>query len=231
MTAEQNNNQENQENPNTDNGQQEQRKYAGKFDSVEDLEAGYNNAAKVYQENEDLKKKLEESGKVPEDYLTPEGLELDENDLADLRDTAKHAQLTQSAFDRLAATQANKKKASQAKYQEARQAMSDEDYNVLESYVKKNYAAPLVDSTLRKLVVDGEARKAAMQHRESILNGTITGVGKTGGHAGYHITKNDLMESSKRVSKARTGKDKLEAQQKHISLTRQYAAQKRQANS
>lgn len=209
----------------------EKRKYAGKYDTVEQLEEGYKNASRVYQENEDLKKKLDESSKVPDDYFTPEGIELDEASLNDLKETAKHAELSQAAFDRLAAARANKLKAQESKYQEARNAMRDEDYNVLESYVKKNYAPSLVDSTIKKLVVDKDARQSAMQHREQLLNGTVTGVGKTGGMTGYHITKDDLLKSAAKVKEARTGRQRKEAENKHITLTSQYAAQKRQSAS
>ena len=49
--------------------------YAGKFKTVEELEAGYNNAAKVYQDNADLQKKYEEAQnalKAPDDYQIPQ---------------------------------------------------------------------------------------------------------------------------------------------------------------
>ena len=67
--------------------------YAGKFKTVEELEAGYNNAAKVYQDNADLQKKYEEAQnalKAPDDYQIPQGIELHDNDIRDLKDSAAH---------------------------------------------------------------------------------------------------------------------------------------------
>lgn len=211
------------------NPNDEQKKYAGKFDTIEQLEEGYKNSAKVFQENEDLKNKLSEIEKVPESYMQPDGVELDESDWSDLREIAKHSQLNQTAFDRMAAQRANARAANIAKYDEARKAMSDEEYNVLESYVKKNYAPSLVDKVMKDFVVNGDARKSAMQHRESLLNGTVTGVGKTGGY-GYVVTKSDVIKAAQAVDTARTGRERQAAQAKHIQIAKQYAAQK-QANS
>ena len=77
------------------------RLYAGKFKTVEELEAGYNNSAKVFQENEEVKRRLEESTKVPDDYQTPSDVQLHDNDIAQLKNAAKSSGLTQAQFDKL----------------------------------------------------------------------------------------------------------------------------------
>ena len=76
--------------------------YAGKFKTVEELEVGYNNAAKVYQDNEDLKKKYDESTHVPDDYQIPSNATLHDNDMLQLKQAAKESGLTQAQFERLA---------------------------------------------------------------------------------------------------------------------------------
>ena len=79
--------------------------YAGKFKTVEELEAGYNNAAKVYQENDDLKNKYTQATSIPDDYQVPADVTLHDNDVAELKQAAKESGLTQAQFEKLAAKQ------------------------------------------------------------------------------------------------------------------------------
>lgn len=212
----------------SDEENKEPRKYAGKYDTVEQLEEGYKNAAKIYQENEELKKKVEESGKVPDSYFVPDDVSLDESAVNELRETAKTAQFSQDAFNRLARVEAHKRQLEAAKFQEARKAMSDEEYTVLDNYVKNHYAPPLVETALKKLIVDKEARKGALQHREQMLNSSVAGVGRPA--AAYHVNKEDVFNAALAVQKAKTGREREAAKSKHIEIAAQFAAQKKRAS-
>ena len=82
------------------NQQQVDKLYAGKFRTVEELEDGYKNSAKVYQERETLRKEFEELEKIPDDYNTPTGVTLHEADLAEAKRIAKESGMTQAQYEK-----------------------------------------------------------------------------------------------------------------------------------
>ena len=81
--------------------QQQEKLYAGKFKTVEDLEVGYKNSAAVYDENTKLKNQLDEVTKVPDAYLNPADVELEANRLSNLQARAKESGMTQKQYESL----------------------------------------------------------------------------------------------------------------------------------
>lgn len=208
------------------NNEEAPKLYAGKFKTIEELEAGYNNSAKVYQENETLKKQLETTSKVPDQYMTPSDVSLDEHELQEIVELAKQSELSQAHFDKLARTAQHKKQLSSQKFEQARSAIDDAQFAVLEDYVKKHYPEKLHDEMIKKIVIDKDTRQAAIQHRERLLNSSTPGMMSRPPHTGYKVTKEDLLKAAKEADSAR-GADKIKLQQKHINLTKQYTEQQK----
>lgn len=208
--------------------QSDKKIYAGKFETVEQLEEGYKNSAKVFQENEELKKKWDEANKIPDAYMTPEGSTLDESTLNELKELAKNTGLNQEAFTRLTKSHEHKRQKEEENYVSARKSISDEQYTILENYVKQTYAEPLVEGTLKKLVLDKDARLAALQHRDKLLNSSVSGMQKIS-TGGYRVSKDDVLSAAEAVNKAKSGKAREEAKAKHIQIAKQFAVQKQMA--
>jgi hypothetical protein len=70
--------------------------YAGKYESIGELEKAYKNSSKVFNENKVLLEKLK-SYEVPENYTLPE-VSLSESVLSELQHVAKSAGLNQEQF-------------------------------------------------------------------------------------------------------------------------------------
>lgn len=207
----------------TDETNQEnaERKYAGKFDTVEQLEEGYKNSAKIYQENEALKKQLQ----TPEDYLKPEGIALDDKNYEELKQLAKSTGLTQGHFDKLCNEWQAKITKKKEKVEAAFKEVGEENINVLKDYVSKNYPEKIAQTVLKKLVLDKEAREAALKHREALLNTSVPGVNRVNA-AGYNVTYNDVLKA--REQHLKNNKD-AKLRDQYVKITAEFAKQKNSA--
>jgi hypothetical protein len=203
----------------------EQKKYAGKFDTVEQLEEGYKNSAKVFQENENLKKQLETFTKAPDDYLRPDGVELQDNDLDEVKRLAKSAGLTQEHFNRLAKDWSARKQSKKQAFEEKIKALGEENLNVLKDYVAKHYPEKVADAVLDKLIKDDSAREAALKHREQLLNSTTPGLSKVNGGYGYSVTYNDVLKAREAHQ---SNKSNMKLRDNYLRLTAEYAKQQKQ---
>src|SRR3989304_2530068 len=79
---------------------QEQRLYAGKYKTIEEVEAAANNSAKLFQEKVELEKQFEGFKKVPETYELPEDIK-DFSRADEIKALAKSSGLNQSHFENL----------------------------------------------------------------------------------------------------------------------------------
>lgn len=188
--------------------------YAGKFKTVEELENGYKNSLPTYQENEKLKKQLEEATKVPDDYLLPNGLTIDDSRLADLKARAKEAGLTQAQYEKLLASDKNRVESYQKRFEDARKQLGEEKLNVLRDYVEKNYPEPLRENLLNTFIGNEEARQAALKHREQLLNSQVPGMSKTSAGS-YQVTDEDVHKAYLEKEK---NKGDMKARIKYLNL-------------
>jgi hypothetical protein len=204
------------------NTQTEVKLYAGKFKTVEELEAGYKNSLPTFQENEQLKVKLEEASKVPDSYLNPSDIQHDVNRIADIQARAKSAGMTQAQYEKFLRDDKARVDSRTASFENAKKEVGEETLNILKDYVNKHYPKELEDNMLNTFIGNKEARQAALNHRAQLLNNQVPGMQKTGA-LGYAVTDDD-------VKKAYEAKEKnsgdMKARNHYLNMVAAKAAQK-----
>ncbi|MGC2661796.1 MAG: hypothetical protein WA324_27880 [Bryobacteraceae bacterium] len=196
--------------------------YAGKFKTVEELEAGYNNAAKVYQENEDLKKKYEETIKVPDAYAIPQGIELHENDIEELKQSSKNSGLSQAQFDKLALAQNDKVKGKVQSFENAKKEIGADNLNLLQDFISKTYPEKAGAALLKEAIKNKEVRDAILTQRTQVLNSSVPGVNKVFSSGYNEVTHEDVIKAREVMTKSR-GRARVEAQKRYIGLAAKLA--------
>jgi hypothetical protein len=196
--------------------------YAGKFKTVEELEAGYNNAAKVYQDNEDLKKKYDETTKVPDDYQIPSEVQLHENDLAQLKSAAKNSGLTQSQFEKLALAQNQTVRSKLESFENAKKEVGADNLNLLQDFIGKTYPEKAGAALLKEAIKNKEVRDALLEQRTKALNSTVPGSNRVSSGNYNDVTHQDILKAREVMTKSR-GKARVEAQRRYIALSAQLA--------
>ena len=199
--------------------------YAGKFKTVEELEAGYNNAAKVYQDNADLQKKYEEAQnalKAPDDYQIPQGIELHDNDIRDLKDSAKNSGLTQAQFDKLVSVQNSKVKSKFESFENAKKEIGADNLNLLQEFIGKNYPEKAAAAMLKEAIKNKDVRESILAQRTAALNSSAPGTGRVSINNYGTVTHKDVITARAEMLKTR-GKARVEAQKRYISLSSQLA--------
>jgi hypothetical protein len=197
--------------------------YAGKFKTVEELEVGYNNSAKVFQENSDLKKKLDEVSRVPDDYNPPQGIALHETDLAEAKRLAKESGMTQSQFERFAKEQESKSRKMVDDFEAAKKDIGADKLNLLQDYIKNYYPEKIQDHMLKTLIKNKEAREAAFAHREQLLNSSAPGMGTPSRPFEYRVQYDDVLKAREAHQK---NKSDPKLRKRYLDITSAYAHQK-----
>lgn len=197
--------------------------YAGKFKTVEELESGYTNAAKVYQENETLKKQFTDATKVPDDYQSPTGLSLHETDVAEAKRLAKESGMTQAQYEKFVRQQEAKSRSLYEATENAKKEIGADNLNILQDYVKKAYPEKLHDAVMKTLIKDKDARAAAMEHRNRLLDNRVPGMDKPGAGYSPDVTYDDVLKAREEHLKAKNDKKKRD---RYLALTKAYAHQK-----
>lgn len=199
--------------------------YAGKYKTVAELEEGYKKSLPVFQENADLKKKLEDVSKLPDVYMTPADVILHENDVEDVKRLAKSAGLTQSQYEKLARETNAKSIAKNETYESAKRDLGADKLNILQDYIKKKYPeGKIADAALRTIIMDKEAQHAAFADRDNMLRTGVPGANKIG-HGGYRVTHADALKARNEMNSTR-GKAQVEARSRYIAIQRELASQK-----
>lgn len=196
--------------------------YAGKFKTVEELEAGYNNAAKVYQDNEDLKGKYDSATKVPDDYAIPQGVELHDNDVADIKKAAKESGLTQAQFDKLALAQNQTVKSKFESFENAKKEIGADNLNLLQDFISKTYPEKAGAVLLKEAIKNKELRDTLLDQRTKILDSTIPGSNKVN-VSNYNVVTHEDVKKARDVMMASRGRARVEAQKKYVSLSSKLA--------
>lgn len=196
--------------------------YAGKFKTVEELEAGYNNAAKVYQENDDLKKRVEDSTKVPDDYQVPNEVALHDNDVAQLKIAAKNSGLTQAQFEKLALSQTQSVKSKVESFENAKKEIGVDNLNLLQDFISKTYPDKVAEKMLKEAIKDKDLRAQIFDQRTKTLNSSVPGVGKVSVGSYNQVTHEDIKKA-RDVMMASRGRARVEAQKRYVALSAQMA--------
>lgn len=192
--------------------------YAGKFKTVEELEAGYNNAAKVYQDNTDLQKKFEEATKVPDDYQVPSDVGLHDTDLAQLKAAAKNSGLTQTQFERLALAQNDSVKSKFETFENAKKEIGADNLNLLQDFISKAYPEKAGAALLKEAIKSKEVRDAILTQRTQALNSSVPGVGKVSVGNYNQVTHEDIKKA-RDVMMGSRGRARVEAQKRYVALS------------
>lgn len=177
--------------------------YAGKFKSVEDLEAGYKNAAKIFDENQQLKKQLETYTNVPEDYMHPSDVELDQNRLADIKSRAKEAGMTQAQYERFVKSDKERLEKSKNHFETAKKELGEDKINLLQDFINKSYPKEIADGIFKTSILNKEARQAIFNQREQSLNNRIPGMERIASQGNYTVSDEDIQKAY--VQKEKTG--------------------------
>jgi len=196
--------------------------YAGKFKSIEDLEAGYNNAAKVYQDNEDLKKRIEESTRVPDDYQIPSDVALHESDINDLKQAAKESGLTQVQFEKLALKQNQSVKSKVESFESAKKEIGADNLNLLQDFISKSFPDKVADKLLKEAIKDKDLRAQLMEQRTKALNSSVPGSSNVSVGTYNNVTHEDVKKA-RDVMMASRGRARVEAQKRYVALSSQLA--------
>jgi hypothetical protein len=181
-----------------------ERLYAGKFKTVEDLEAGYKNSAVIYDENTTLKKKVDELSSVPSDYQNPSDVELEESRLTDIRARAKESGMTQVQYEKFVRSDKARVDAHKESFEQAKKDLGEEKTNLLKDYVDKHYPRELGDSMMKTFIMNKDARQAALNHRDQLLNNKLPGMEKTSASPGYHVSDDDVKKAYAQKEKTKS---------------------------
>ncbi len=198
--------------------------FAGKFKTVEELEAGYKNSLPTFQENEALKRQVTELTSVPESYLNPDDVQIEESRINDIKARAKEAGLTQAQYDKMLRGDKTRVENNKQNFEKVKKELGDETINILKDYVAKNYPKELHENMVNTFIGNKDARQAALNHRDLLLNNQIPGMNKVS-TGGYTVTRDDVLKARDAVEKAR-GKDKEAAKAHYINILSAQAAQR-----
>lgn len=196
--------------------------YAGKFKTVEELEAGYNNAAKVYQDNTDLQKKFEESTKVPDDYQIPSDVQLHDTDIAELKSAAKSSGLTQAQFDRLALSQNQSVRQKLESFENSKKEIGADNLGLLQDFIAKTYPEKAGNALLKEAIKNKEVREAILAQRTQALNSSVPGSNRVTVGSYNDVNHQDVLKAREVMLKSR-GKARVEAQRRYIAMSAQLA--------
>lgn len=199
--------------------------YAGKYKTVAELEEGYKQSLPVHQENQNLKKKLEDVTKVPDEYQTPTDITLHEADLALVKKEAKNSGLTQAQYEKLARERNALSASKHQSYEEAKKALGADKLNLLQDFLKKTYPEKVAETLLKQAIVNKDIQDQIFAQREAALNSQVPGSGRVSTGGGYHVTDKDVLKAREEMNSMR-GKARVEAQRRYINLNRELAHQK-----
>jgi hypothetical protein len=205
-----------------DDNKQEVKLYAGKFKTIEDLEEGYKNSLPTFQENENLKKRVDELSFIPDSYLNPSDIDIDQARISDIQARAREAGMTQQQYEKFLRSDKSRLDQHKQRFEESKKELGDQTLNVLKDYVERNYPKELQDNMMNTFIGNKEARQAALRHRDQLLNNQVPGVSKMAPANSYRVTDED-------VNKAYLAKEKnkgdMKARQHYMNILEARAAQ------
>ncbi len=214
----------------TENKEQnsEEKLYAGKFKTVEDLESGYKASLPVFQENETLKKRLAEETKVPEEYQTPKEVAMNEAQLGEIKKIAKSSALTQKQYETLVRETNTRTQAGLEQYENNKKEIGADNLNLMQDFLKKQYGEKAASALLQSAVMNKELREEILSQRTKALNSGAPGFDQGGGTPMHGVTHNDLLKSREEMNQAK-GKMRIDAQRRYINMTKRFTEQNRRA--
>lgn len=205
----------------------EQKLYAGKYKTVEELEEGYKNNSRAHTRLKELETEVETYKKVPDDYQKPD-VGLADTDFNAIKQIAKNSGLTQTQFDKLAKETAARIaagiEATKKLQEDARKEVGEDKISILKDYVSKFYPTQIGDAVLDNLITNKDARQAAFEHRDQLLQSKVPGMQRVGGGGSYVVSRDDVLKAREEVQKR---PHDIKARERYINLTAQVAQSRR----
>lgn len=162
--------------------------FAGKFKNAEELENGYKNLesftnkrqSELLNEKNELAKKLSEVSSVPEEYVVPADITLDENEKNEIKELAKKTDLPQNSFEKLIKEAASRKQAEINHTQQLRQQIGEEKINHMAEFLNKKYTPEVANMVLQNALKNVNQFNQLETERQASLNSSVPGIDKTG---------------------------------------------------
>ena len=112
-----------------------------------------------------------------ETYLLPsDAADVDPDRVNDIQARAREAGMTQAQYEKFLRSDKARLQQNKQNFEKARKEVGEETINLLTDYVNKNYPKELHESMLKTFIANGEARKAALNHRGQLLNNQVPGI-------------------------------------------------------
>ncbi len=193
--------------------------WAGKYKSPEDLEEAYKNTAKIYQDNQELKKQVDRLSTVPDDYEVPSELGLRQADVNEIKAIAKASGLNQDQFVKTAQEMQTRIVKQNEAFEESKKSLGEDKLTLINDYVNKNIPKHLHDVVLNKLIRNKDALDEALAHRSKLLNSEAPGMSQAGGN----VTQKYDGEAELRKAAEEAHKDpsNMQKRNKYIELARE----------
>lgn len=193
--------------------------WAGKYKSPEDLEEAYKNTAKIYQDNQELKKQVEKLSVVPDDYTVPSELGLRQADINEIKAIAKASGLNQDQFIKTAQEMQTRIVKQNEVFEESKKALGEDKLTLINDYVSKNIPKHLHDVVLNKLIRSKDALDEALEHRSKLLNSEAPGMSQAGGNVPEKY--DGATELRKAAEECHKDPGNMQKRNKYIELARE----------
>lgn len=192
--------------------------WAGKYKTPEELESAYKNVAGTYEENKEIKKKLEEVTRVPEKYEPPQDVHLRDAELKEIISIAKNAGLTQQQFERTAREMQSRIQSNIEVIENNKKEIGEEKLTIIQDYVKKYYPENLQSAVFNQILKDKNAMSDALKDRDARLNSQAPGMNQAGSGAPQKYDgQKDLYDAAEAYRKNPNAKTRA----KYIDIARQ----------
>lgn len=184
-----------------------QKLYAGKYNSVEELEKAYKNSAKVFNDNKALQERLK-NYEVPESYNLPD-VSLPETMLQEIEALAKATNLSQEQFNKTLFAMSEQQKQYETQLENKKKTLGNK-LTVIQDYVTKTYPAALHTTVLNTLIGNEKAMTEALKHRDQLLNSQVPGLSnqQVQHQSDPYDAQQEMLKLAKEYEKSSTEKNK-----------------------
>lgn len=150
--------------------------WAGKYRTPEEMEEAIAGKDKEYVKLKQTHDALANSTRAPDNYRVPDNIGLLQSEIDSLKNASKNANLSQEGFETLVQDLALQEQQRKDTYAEKLKEVGTENVTLLEDYVKKTYPEQIQETVLKQLVLDKDARAAALKHRNNQLDSRAPGM-------------------------------------------------------
>lgn len=154
------------------------RLYAGKFKTVEELEKGYRESLPVHIKNKELEERLSKIGSVPNEYMVPVGIELSQDKVREIQHISKEAGMNQDQFSNAVKAASIEYHEKMTRLEERKAEIGEQKVNMVKSYLDRNFNSfgeDVKNDLFLKTIENPATMEQIMNDRESQLNSTIPG--------------------------------------------------------